>query len=88
MRNTLERAALLTRKALLEPDDLGFDFGSVSASPDPPALPTLVEAEEQLIRRVLDTEKGRVDRAAERLGISRSSLYQRIQKFRIAISRI
>jgi DNA-binding NtrC family response regulator len=88
LRNTLERAALLTRKAVLEPDDFGFDFEGVSPSSDSPAIPTLGEAEEQLIRRALDTEKGHVDRAAERLGISRSSLYQRIQKFRIVISRI
>jgi DNA-binding NtrC family response regulator len=87
LRNTLERAALMTRKDELAPEDVGFDFAGVSP-PESPTVSTLVEAEEQLIRRALDTEKGRVDRAAAKLGISRSSLYQKIQKYRIAISRV
>ncbi|HEY6929861.1 MAG TPA: helix-turn-helix domain-containing protein, partial [Thermoanaerobaculia bacterium] len=49
---------------------------------------TLSDAEKLLIQRALETEHGRVDRAAQRLGISRSSLYQRIQKLGIRVSRI
>ena len=87
LRNTLERAALSPGKSELGPEDFGFDFSS------PPALEasvdlTLEEAEKRLIRRALEIERGRVDRAAERLGISRSSLYQKIQRYGITISRI
>jgi transcriptional regulator of acetoin/glycerol metabolism len=37
---------------------------------------------------VLREEKGRVERAAARLGIPRSSLYQKIKKYNLNTSRV
>lgn len=91
LRNVLERAALSCEKSELEPEDLGFDFErhiGRGSSDEVPISMTLEEAERRLIERALREERGRVDRAAERLGISRSSLYQRIQRHRIVVSRI
>jgi DNA-binding NtrC family response regulator len=87
LRNVLERAVLLTHAAVLEADDLGFD-----PTLSPTELPssagiTLREAERSLIERTLGEEHGNVGRAAQRLGISRSSLYQRIQRHRIPVTR-
>src|SRR5262249_31043468 len=93
LRNTLERAALSSRRNVLEPGDFGFDFprgfGRTAAeeTEDLSDL-TLLEAEKVLIRKALEAEHGHVDRAAHRLGISRSSLYQRIQKHGIVFSKI
>jgi DNA-binding NtrC family response regulator len=85
LRNVLERAALLSSASVLEPGDLGFDFDQ--AAPDALAGLTLREAERRLIEQALAQERGSVERAAARLGISRSSLYQRVQKYGIPLSR-
>jgi len=87
LRNVLERATLLSSGSVLEAEDLGFDFQRGPAA-DALAGLTLEQAERRLIVRALAQEGGRVERAAAKLGISRSSLYQRIQKYRIGVSRI
>ncbi len=48
---------------------------------------TLVELERRHIERVLDAEGNRVDEAAKRLGIPRSSLYQKIKTYGILLSK-
>jgi two-component system response regulator HydG len=48
---------------------------------------SLLETEKDLIKRTLENERGKVGRAAELLGISRSSLYQKIRRYGIAVSR-
>ena len=49
---------------------------------------TLLELERRHIELVLAEEHGQVDRAAKRLGIPRSSLYQKIKKFQITPSKV
>ena len=44
---------------------------------------TLEELERLHIAHVLEEERGRVEEAAKRLGISRSSLYHKISKYRL-----
>ncbi|HEY1434371.1 MAG TPA: helix-turn-helix domain-containing protein, partial [Thermoanaerobaculia bacterium] len=88
LRNVLERAVLLTRSEELEASDLGFDPSPSQPETTAPGLTTLQEAERSLIERTLAHEGGHVGRAAERLGISRSSLYQRINRHRIPPSRM
>jgi DNA-binding NtrC family response regulator len=91
LRNVLERALLLSRGQAIERVHLRFPFAApVAASTDAagvlgtaPPLPTLEAMEQQHIRRALETERGHVERAARRLGISKSSLYQKIKKFGI-----
>jgi DNA-binding NtrC family response regulator len=88
LRNVLERAALLSEKSVLEAEDIGFDFDRPAVGGDTFSNMTLSEAERRLIEVVVREERGHVDQAARRLGISRSSLYQRIQKHRIVVSKI
>ena len=87
LHNVLERAALLSSGSVLESRDLGFDFHGGAATDSLAGL-TLEQAERRLIERALAEEGGHVERAAAKLGISRSSLYQRIQRHRIVVSRI
>jgi len=84
----LERAALSGGKSVIEPEDLGFDLERRTTREDVSPALTLREAEKRLIERTLREERGQVERAAQRLGISRSSLYQRIQRHGIVVSRI
>lgn len=59
------------------------------AAPDPVVDTTLTlsEMEGRHIERVLQEERGRVEVAARRLGIPRSSLYQKIKRFGIKVPR-
>ncbi len=86
LRNVLERAVLLTSHAALEAADLHFSPGGLSApnpSEDELSL-TLREVERRHIERVLAAEEGHVGRAAQRLGIPRSSLYEKLKRFGLA----
>jgi DNA-binding NtrC family response regulator len=81
MRNVLERALLLTDGTALNVRDLRFDRLSGS---EPCALDTrltLRELEAGYIERVVREEGGRVAEAALRLGIPRSSLYQKMKQY-------
>lgn len=80
MRNVLERAILLTDERQLEPADLRFDQPtSVDLLGGFDGL-TLAEVEDRYIAHVLAAEGGRVERAARRLAVPRSTLYQRIKQ--------
>lgn len=88
LRNVLERAVLLSDRRTLEREDLRFD---ALLSPGPLAIDehlTLLELERQHIEMVFQAEQGNVDKAAKRLGIPRSSLYEKIKKHRISLSKI
>src|SRR5438552_866414 len=77
LRNVIERAVLLTSSTELSTTHLRFDDGP---SVNDPASMTLAQVEREHIRRVMELENGHVERAAARLGIPRSSLYQKLKK--------
>jgi DNA-binding NtrC family response regulator len=88
LRNVLERALLLAGRDVIEADDLRFEGAAVPSPTLPPgANVTLEELEKQHIARVLQNLGGRVAEASHRLGIPRSTLYQKIKKFGIALPR-
>ena len=87
LRNVIERAVLLSDQHCITIKDLHFDgHGSVGA-PFLDSRLTLLELEKQHIERVLQEEHGRVEKAAKRLGIPRSSLYQKIKKHQLGPSK-
>ncbi|MGH8729520.1 MAG: sigma-54-dependent transcriptional regulator, partial [Burkholderiales bacterium] len=88
LRNVLERAALLSEKAKLSRRELNFDSALAGDTQDGDGGLTLEELEKKHIERVLDQERGHVERAAGRLGIPRSSLYQKIKRHGIVVSKI
>jgi DNA-binding NtrC family response regulator len=88
LRNVLERAALLSGRNVLGSEDLLFDLPIQAYRPASDAKLTLLELEREHIDRVLREEGGRVERAAVRLGVPRSSLYQKIKKHGIVLSRV
>ena len=88
LRNVIERAVLLSDQYCITIKDLHFDgHGSVGA-PFLDSRLTLLELEKQHIERVLQEEHGKVEKAAKRLGIPRSSLYQKIKKHQIGPSKV
>ena len=88
LRNVLERALLLSDRSVLGRRDLRFDFPVSRDSWAPDTSLTLLEVERRHIERVLREEGGRVERAAARLGVPRSSLYQKIKRHGIVPSRV
>ena len=95
LRNVLERAALLCGRDTLEASDLRFESASVlQPRHESPAVAeaegghvTLDELERIHIERVLRELGGRVTEASLRLGIPRSTLYQKIKRFGIVLPR-
>jgi DNA-binding NtrC family response regulator len=95
LRNVLERAALLCGRDVLEACDLRFESeGALHPRGETPAAAdaatahlTLEELERIHIERVLRELSGRVTEASQRLGIPRSTLYQKIKRYRIALPR-
>lgn len=78
--HVIERAALLCRQETITPEDLMLDASTGEAATDVPDI--TIEALEQLaIERALERHSGDVKAAAKGLGLSRSGLYRRLQKF-------
>ena len=88
LRNVLERAALLSERRVLLVSDLRFDEATKMEPPIYDSQLTLLELERRHIELTLAEEGGNVERAAKRLGIPRSSLYQKIRKFQIIKSKV
>jgi DNA-binding NtrC family response regulator len=85
MRNVLERALLLAEGERLTAEHLRFEFsGSADGLAEDLRL-TLAEVEHRYIERVLAEEDGNVAAAARRLGVPKSSLYQRLKKHQVTI---
>jgi DNA-binding NtrC family response regulator len=88
LRNVIERAVLLSEQKNIQLQDLHFDGHSRHRASYLDSNLTLNELEKQHIERVLLEEQGRVEKAASRLGIPRSSLYQKIKKYHLNSSRV
>jgi DNA-binding NtrC family response regulator len=83
LRNVLERAAILSKADTLTARDVRFS-APVEAAPVPDdSGHTLEEVERRHIERVLAEEGGHVERSARRLGVPRSSLYERLKRLGI-----
>ena len=83
MRNVLERAAQIAERSPLTVKDLELQWPDKTAQ-KPAAIAmdtelTMRELELRYIGLVLAEERGSIERAAERLGISRSSLYTKVK---------
>ena len=64
----------------VRPADLGLHPGGDGGGPPLEAM-SLEEVEGVLIRKALGRYGGNVSRAAEALGLSRSALYRRMEKY-------
>jgi DNA-binding NtrC family response regulator len=79
MRNVLERALLFADQSVLEPADLAFELQSQThTSPYKPDW-TLEELERFHISAAFSAESQNVERTARRLGIAKSTLYQKLK---------
>jgi two-component system response regulator AtoC len=90
LRNAMERAVALTRHENITVDDLperirAYKVSHVLvASHDPEELVNLAEVEKRYIARVLGAVGGNKSTAAKILGIDRTTLYKKLQQYKIA----
>jgi DNA-binding NtrC family response regulator len=89
LRNVLERAALLCDGGVIRGSDLSFQ--SIAAPRVQPGIEpggdlTIEELERLHIAIVFQRENGKVDQAAGKLGISRSTLYSKIKQYNITLT--
>jgi len=84
LRHAIERAVILTRNDVLEPDDLQLlATGQVTESPAPAPIPTVLnldQMEKEAIHKALRKHGFNISHAATELGLTRASLYRRMEK--------
>jgi DNA-binding NtrC family response regulator len=79
LNHTVERAVLLARGSVIEARDLNLQAGREPERGIEEM--SLDEVEAYLIRKTLARFDGNVNQAAEALGLSRSALYRRLQRY-------
>ena len=84
LRHAVERAVILTGGQRIEPGDLQLDYPGEATTPAAPsAIPTILnldEMEKATIERALRKHGFNISRAAAELGLTRASLYRRMEK--------
>lgn len=81
LQHAIERAVILSNSQVLQPED--FNFNNASLKEDGQINLdqfNLEEVEKLLIRKVLKKYNGNITQAASELGLTRSSLYRRLEK--------
>jgi DNA-binding NtrC family response regulator len=86
--HAVERGVLMARGARIGEDDLFLDRsfargGTAGLGATPLEEMTLEDAEQVMIQRALDRHDGSVTEAAKALGLSRSALYRRLEKYNL-----
>lgn len=77
--HVVERAVLMANGSRISAADLGLQAGAAGATRLEDL--TLEDAERLLIRKALERYEGNVSDAAKALGLSRSALYRRLEKY-------
>jgi DNA-binding NtrC family response regulator len=77
--HAVERSVLITTTEQIQPSDLGLEAERASAVKIEEM--SLEEVEYLLIKKALARHAGNISHAAEALGLSRSALYRRMQKY-------
>jgi len=88
LKNLVERSVLISKKDKLDINDFQSQLALSSSQKGSIQLPqvgtlTLDEIEVLMIRKALDFHKNKVSKAATSLGLTRSSLYRRLDKYNI-----
>ena len=81
LRHAVERAVILSEGSAFDADD--FPLNTERPAPEPPAAGTALDLdtlERDAIARALMHHNGNVSRSAQALGLTRASLYRRMQK--------
>ncbi|MEO9004792.1 MAG: sigma-54 dependent transcriptional regulator, partial [Ginsengibacter sp.] len=79
---TMERAVIMSESEMLSASDLIFSpIESAATNTDKPEDFNLSIVEKNTIQRVIEKHKGNISRAAKELGLTRTALYRRLNKY-------
>lgn len=81
LQHAVERAIIMSEGNILEPEDFFMNETKENQQEVLPVNMNLEDTEKMLIRRVVDKYGGNISRAAKELGLTRASLYRRIEKY-------
>ena len=84
LQHAIERAVIMSNSSVLQPEDFNFSAQKAETKADGAEVTldhyNLDEVEKILIRKVLSKFNGNITQAARELGLTRSSLYRRLEK--------
>ena len=80
LQHTLERAVILSEHSMLRPDDFLFPSARSEKSEETDEELNLEKLERRTVERALRISGGNMSRAAELLGITRFTLYRKLEK--------
>ncbi len=85
LQHAVERAIIMSNTSVLQPEDFNFNISYTDTDHDNVTIEqyNLDEVEKILIRKVLKKYNGNITQAANELGLTRSSLYRRLEKYGI-----
>lgn len=83
LQHAVERAVIMSRDNILQPEDFFFNASNQPKDQSEINLEqyNLEDVERILIRKVLAKHNGNITHAAQELGLTRSSLYRRLEKY-------
>jgi DNA-binding NtrC family response regulator len=83
LQHAIERAVIMTTNKILQPEDFFFGSKQQENKEDNLRLEDLniEDMEKLLIRKALQLNDGNITKAANELGLTRSSLYRRLEKY-------
>ena len=81
LEHALERAIIMAESDRLTADDFLLRKGG--AGQNAPSTTNLEELEEITIRKVVDKHQGNMSKVAKELGIGRTTLYRKLEKYGI-----
>jgi DNA-binding NtrC family response regulator len=81
LQHCMERAVILSEARILQPED--FHFSTALSENQGIVFEdyNLEKAEKTIIRRAIDKHKGNISQAADELGLTRASLYRRMERY-------
>ena len=84
LQHSIERAVIMSSSNVLQGEDFNFNVQNNETETDAASILdqfNLEEVEKILIRKVLKKYNGNITQAANSLGLTRSSLYRRLEKY-------
>ena len=83
LRHAVERAVILADRSVIEPGDLQLDYSEPQSEAAPSVMPTIFNLdhlEKETILKALRKHGFNISRSANELGLTRASLYRRMEK--------
>jgi DNA-binding NtrC family response regulator len=81
LQHAVERAVIMSDSNILQPQDFFLSQMDDQIDGMEPDNYNLEDTERLLIRKVIDKYGGNISKAAKELGLTRASLYRRIEKY-------